>query len=219
MALILRSPPRLLSYCKHRHFKSIKRQFSSRPVQTVLGIETSCDDTAAAIVDTSGAIRSDVCHSQLREHLHNGGVIPPIAKDLHAASMDRVVVQALAEADMSMKDVDVIAVTNRPGMPLSLHVGVEFAKRLAIKYEKPLLPVHHMEAHATIGMLSHSDLKFPFLVLLLSGGHCQVAYVADVETFLLLGSSLDDSPGETFDKIARRLKLRNLGLFVSCSGI
>lgn len=185
---------------RHRH---------ARP--TVLGIETSCDDTAAAILDADGVIHADVCMSQVRQHLLNGGIIPPIAKDLHAANIDAVVVQALQQADMCMADVDYIAVTNRPGMPLSLYIGVDFAKRLALKYRKPLIPVHHMEAHALMGMLADASLRFPFLVLLLSGGHAQIALVHDASHFYLLGSSIDDAPGETFDKIARRLKLRNLG--------
>lgn len=209
MSLVLRSAARRLS----RTFSN-RNNLHTTPschVQTVLGIETSCDDTAAAILDTNGRILSHACHSQLKEHLHNGGIIPPIAKDLHAANIDRVISTALHQADMRMSDVDYIAVTNRPGLPLSLHVGVNFAKRLAIKYNKPIIPIHHMEAHALIGMLSHPELKFPFLVLLLSGGHAQIALVKDVNQFFLLGASLDDAPGETFDKIARRLKLRNLG--------
>jgi N6-L-threonylcarbamoyladenine synthase len=117
---------------------------------------------------------------------------------------------------MNMKDIDYIAVTNRPGLPLSLEVGVNFAKRLAIRYNKPLIPIHHMEAHALIGMLSDPTIKFPFVTVLLSGGHAQIALVTDVDHFYLLGQSIDSAPGELFDKVSRRLKLRNLGEFYSC---
>lgn len=199
---------------KSRFLRNILRHhhlFLKRRIQTVLGIETSCDDTAAAVVASDATILGESSNSQLSVHLRNGGVIPPVARDLHNQSIERVILEALDQSSLKMKDVTAIAVTNRPGLPLSLHVGVEFAKKLAIKYNKPLIPIHHMEAHALIGLLSDRSLSFPFLALLISGGHAQLAWVHDVNTFFLLGESIDDAPGESMDKIARQLKVRNLG--------
>lgn len=182
-----------------------------RKIYTVLGIETSCDDTAAAVIDSNGKVLGEGSHSQLGVHLRNGGVIPPVAKDLHNQHIEEVIVEALNRSNLGMKDLTAIAVTNRPGLPLSLFIGVEFAKKLALKYKKPLIPIHHMEGHALTGLLADPSLSFPFLTLLISGGHCQLAWVHDLNTFLLLGHSLDDAPGEAMDKVARRLKVRNLG--------
>jgi N6-L-threonylcarbamoyladenine synthase len=176
-----------------------------------LGIETSCDDTAAAVVDAEGNILGESASSQLSTHLRNGGVIPPVARDLHNQNIEKVILEALDNSNLGINDVTAIAVTNRPGLPLSLHVGVDFAKKLAIKYRKPLIPIHHMEGHATIGLLTNNSLSFPFLTLLISGGHAQLAWVQDLKNFFLLGQAIDDAPGEAMDKIARQLKVRNLG--------
>ena len=181
----------------------------------VLGIESSCDDTGAAIVDSAGNILADRCESQLKVHLDNGGIIPPLARDLHVKHIDDVVCSTLDSAGLKMQDIDAIAVTSKPGLPLSLAVGVNYAQQLAIHFNKPLIPVHHMQAHATIGLLPsvspNFQVNFPFITLLISGGHSQIALARSLDQFYTLGETLDDAPGEMMDKIARRLKVKNLG--------
>lgn len=138
-----------------------------------------------------------------------GGIIPPIARDSHIENIQKAVKEALANAYLTLDKVDAIAVTTRPGLPLSLAVGLKYAKNLSNMSGKPLIPIHHMEAHAlTIRTVEKVD--FPFLVLLISGGHSLLAVAMDVDHFLLLGKTHDDAPGEALDKIARRLKLNNL---------
>ncbi|KAI1301160.1 putative tRNA N6-adenosine threonylcarbamoyltransferase, mitochondrial [Halotydeus destructor] len=194
--------------------KLCSRRFSmptAEGARLVLGIETSCDDTAAAIVDQNGNILSDCCESQLKVHQKHGGVVPTIAKDLHNKNINNVVIETLRNANKSIRDIDVVAVTNRPGLPMSLGVGVHYAKQLAIQFGKPLAAIHHMEAHATIGTLCNPSITYPFLSLLISGGHAQLVIVKSIHEFLLLGETADDAPGEVFDKMARRFKLKNLG--------
>lgn len=183
----------------------------------VLGIETSCDETGAAIVDEHGNVLGEGLHSQLDVHLQNGGVIPHIASYLHKENIHNVVTTALRQSKFALTDVSAISVTTRPGLASSLVVGLEYAKGLVKESGKPLIPIHHMEAHGlTVRMVE--DIAFPFLVLLASGGHCQIAWVQNVEEFLLLGTSLHNSPGEVIDKIARRLKLQNLPECYDMSG-
>ncbi|KAH9372672.1 hypothetical protein HPB48_009150 [Haemaphysalis longicornis] len=197
------------------------RCLCTRPRTVVLGIETSCDDTAVGIVDDQGNVLGEAAHSQLAKHIEYGGIIPPIARDMHKEHIARVTQEALEHCTVPMEAVTAIAVTTRPGMALSLRVGLDFAIELARKYGKPLVPVHHMEAHATAVRLQHR-VPFPYLVLLVSGGHCQLALVRAINDFLLLGQTIDDAPGEALDKarharstpppltIARRLKVHNL---------
>lgn len=176
-----------------------RRCYSSK-VTTVLGIETSCDDTGCAVVDSSGKILGEALNSQQQIHLNHGGIIPPIARDLHQQHIEHIVQDALRLASIQLSDVDAIATTVKPGLPLSLLVGMNYGKHLSCKSGKPLIPIHHMEAHAlTIRMVQKVD--FPFLVLLISGGHCLLAVAQAVDKFLLLGQSLDDAPGEAFDKL------------------
>ncbi|KAG6448597.1 hypothetical protein O3G_MSEX005571 [Manduca sexta] len=175
----------------------------------ILGIETSCDDTGCAIIDDSGRVLSDVLHSQNLIHLRNGGIIPDIAQDLHRTYIGPTVSKTLQQACLSMEDISAVAVTLKPGLPLSLAVGMKYAKHLARQYDKPIIPIHHMEAHALVARMEH-DIVFPFLVLLISGGHCLLAIVKDVNNIQLLGESRDSAPGEVFDKVARRLKLKNI---------
>lgn len=138
-----------------------------------------------------------------------GGIIPPIAQELHRQNIERVINETFTKSNLTPHDIDAIAVTNRPGLSLSLQIGVRYAKHLSRTYSKPIIPIHHMEAHALIGRMSHS-IDYPFLCLLASGGHCILTLVHSVNNFELLGETLDDAPGESFDKIARRLRLRNL---------
>ncbi|CAG9127050.1 unnamed protein product [Plutella xylostella] len=142
-------------------------------------------------------------------HLRNGGIIPDIAQDLHRANIEPAISGILQEANMTMEDISAIAVTLEPGLPLSLVVGMKYAKHLARRHNKPIIPIHHMEAHALIAR-KDQEIPFPFLVLLISGGHCLLAVAQDVDKFLLLGESIDCAPGEIFDKVARRMKLKNI---------
>lgn len=186
-------------------------------VSNILGIETSCDDTGCGIVSTEGKLLGEGLFSQQKYHTELGGIIPPIAKSLHKEHIDKVVNDALKSSSLDMSQVDAVAVTVKPGLQLSLAVGVDYAKKLCSQFKKPLIPIHHMEAHAlTIRMLEKVD--FPFLVLLISGGHSLIAVAKSVDKFLLLGKSCDDAPGEALDKIARRLKVFNLEGMEGLSG-
>jgi len=193
------------------------RQFSSKEA-IILGIETSCDDTGCGIVNTDGRILGEALHSQHLIHLNNGGIIPPLARDLHKENIEKVVQNAFHLADLSIQDVDAIATTVKPGLPLSLLIGTKYGKYLCKKHNKPFIPIHHMEAHALTARMVDTSLEFPFLVLLVSGGHCLLAVAENVNKFWLLGDSIDDAPGEAFDKMARRLKLKNIPEYSKLSG-
>lgn len=146
-----------------------------------------------------------------------GGINPPIAQEFHRQNIESVVNESLSNANLHINDVDAIAVTNRPGLVMSLVIGVRYAKYLSRKYSKPLIPIHHMEAHALTARIEHPELSFPFLCLLASGGHCLLVFVKNINEFSLLGSN-DGSPGECFDKIARSIGLMNLPEYSRCSG-
>uniref|UniRef100_A0A1I8NB88 N(6)-L-threonylcarbamoyladenine synthase n=1 Tax=Musca domestica TaxID=7370 RepID=A0A1I8NB88_MUSDO len=176
---------------------------------TVLGIETSCDDTGIAIVrreNDNNKVLANVMNSQQSFHIRYGGIIPPRAQDLHRSKIAEVYERCLVEANIKPEEIDAIAVTTRPGLPLSLMVGLRFARHIARTYNKPMVPVHHMKAHALQARMEHT-IPYPFLCLLISGGHSQLCFIKGPEEFLLLGETLDDAPGEAFDKIARRLRL------------
>ncbi|XP_061389284.1 probable tRNA N6-adenosine threonylcarbamoyltransferase, mitochondrial [Musca vetustissima] len=176
---------------------------------TVMGIETSCDDTGIAIIrreHENNTVLANVMNSQQSFHIRYGGIIPPRAQDLHRSKIADVYERCLEEAKVKPEEIDAIAVTTRPGLPLSLMVGLRFARYIARTYNKPLVPVHHMKAHALQARMEH-PIPYPFLCLLISGGHSQLCFIKGPEEFLLLGETLDDAPGEAFDKIARRLRL------------
>uniref|UniRef100_A0A0R3WQJ2 N(6)-L-threonylcarbamoyladenine synthase n=1 Tax=Hydatigena taeniaeformis TaxID=6205 RepID=A0A0R3WQJ2_HYDTA len=175
-----------------------------------LGIETSCDDTGVAVVNGKRTILGESLASQTPTSVKMGGVIPPLAQKLHVENIGGTVLTAIEMSGVSWDDLDAIAVTVKPGMALSLKIGVTYAKQLAVKHNLPIIPVHHMEAHALTAMLTDESLTFPFLALLVSGGHSLLALAKDVDEFLLLGTSLDMSPGDCLDKIARRLHLATL---------
>ncbi|KAJ2803908.1 Mitochondrial tRNAs modification protein, partial [Coemansia helicoidea] len=160
----------------------------------VLGIESSCDDTAAAIVSGDGQIISETCRHQHQVHETYGGIVPGLAADHHLRNMPLVVHETLEKAGMRMSDVDAVAVTRGPGLPASLSVGVAAGKTLAAVHGKPLVGVHHMEAHALMARMGAEDeVRFPYLCLLISGGHTQSLVVHDVNEHTLLGSTRDDS--------------------------
>ncbi|KAL6432924.1 hypothetical protein ACFW04_006338 [Cataglyphis niger] len=213
-----------LEFCQHLKFlrtsnwilNAVRKFANDRPA-IILGIETSCDDTGCGIVDTTGKILSEVINSQHLTHLKLGGIIPTIAYDMHRQHITSVCEDALRSANLRLRDIDAIATTTKPGLPLSLAVGNTFGKYLSRIGNKPYIPIHHMEAHAlTTRMVQKVD--FPFLVLLVSGGHSLLAIVENVDKFYTLGTTLDNAPGEVFDKIARRLKLANIAEFSHMSG-
>lgn len=200
------------------NFRSIRRKSQSlSSVPVVLGIETSCDDTGCGIVNANREILGEALCSQNEIHVRYGGVNPQIAYDLHQANIKTVVNDALRSANLKLDDMDAIAVTTKPGMSINLQVGVKYAKYLAKLHRKPLVAIHHMEAHALVGRM-HNNIPYPYLVLLISGGHCLLAVVNDVDEFLLLGESLDNSPGEIMDKAARRMKLKNIPEYAKVAG-
>lgn len=184
-------------------------------ISVVLGIETSCDDTAAAVLQ-GNTILGEEKHSQ-SESNSLGGILPTIAQDFHRLHIERVVDESLKQANVTIDDLDAIAITNRPGLQMSLLIGLRYAKHLSRKFQKPLIPIHHMEAHALMVRMEN-DVQFPFLCLLISGGHNLLVFVNDVDDYQLLGDSIDDAPGEAFDKITRELKLRMLPHFEKKSG-
>lgn len=210
---------------KTQHYYSSNTSRPFRPLgdytgvtrRLVLGIETSCDDTGAAVVDNWGRVLGEGLHSQTSTHVELGGILPPIAQQLHEVNIENVVTTAIKESGVTYQDIDAIAVTVKPGLSLSLRVGLQHAKQLVLEHRKPMIPIHHMEAHALTGRMIE-QVEYPFLVLLASGGHCLLAVAKDVEDFVLLGTSLDNAPGDAFDKVARSLKLKNLKECYGLSG-
>ena len=177
---------------------------------TVLGIETSCDETAASVVrgfpPGPGEILSNVVLGQAAVHRPYGGVVPEIAARAHVELLDGVIAQALGEAQLSLADMDAVAATAGPGLIGGVMVGLVSAKGLALAAGKPLIAVNHLEAHALSARLS-AGLEFPFLLLLISGGHCQLMAAEAVGRYRLYGATIDDAVGEAFDKTAKLLGL------------
>jgi N6-L-threonylcarbamoyladenine synthase len=172
----------------------------------VLGIETSCDETAVAVVNDARQVLSHVILSQLDDHRPYGGVVPEIAARAHLDHLDGLVKRAMDEANVTYSDIDGIAATAGPGLIGGVMVGLMTAKAIALATGKPLLAVNHLEAHALTARLT-DDVQFPFLLLLVSGGHCQILHVYNVGEYKLLGQTIDDAVGEAFDKVAKMLGL------------
>lgn len=172
----------------------------------VLGIETTCDETAVAVVSSNREILSNVVLSQADQHACYGGVVPELAARAHLEHLDRIIAQALTEADRELGDLDGIAVASGPGLIGGLVVGLATAKALAAVCEIPLLAVNHLEGHALTVTLT-DEVAFPYLLLLVSGGHCQLVIVQGVARYHRLGTTLDDAVGEAFDKAAQLLGL------------
>lgn len=173
----------------------------------VLAIESSCDETAAAVVEDGRLVRSNVIASQVEEHKIYGGVVPEIASRRHAESISAVVNQALHDADVSLSGIDCVAVTYAPGLIGALLVGVNYAKSLSYAAGLPLVPVHHLRSHIAANYLCHPELKPPFLALVVSGGHTHLVHVRDYTSFTVLGKTRDDAAGEALDKAARAMGL------------
>ncbi len=172
----------------------------------VLGLETSCDETAAAVVDGNRRILANVVLSQLDDHRAYGGVVPEIAARAHVSHLDRLIRRALDEAGVGLADLDAIAATAGPGLIGGVIVGLTTAKALALGSAKPLIGVNHLEGHALTPRLV-AEVPFPYLLLLVSGGHCQLLAVEGVGRYRRLGTTIDDAVGEAFDKTAKLLGL------------
>lgn len=172
----------------------------------ILAIESSCDDTAVAIVENRKVLSSLIA-SQVDDHIVFGGVVPEIASRMHIEAISNLYKEALKQADCTIDDIDAIAVTYAPGLIGSLLVGVSFAKGLAYAANKPLIPVHHLRSHIAANYISHPDLKPPFMALVISGGHSHIINVKDYTDYQIIGRTRDDAAGECFDKCARALGL------------
>ncbi len=173
----------------------------------ILGIESSCDETAAAVVKDGTQVLSSVIASSAQEQNLYGGVVPEIASRRHIEHISTTVRQALEQANLTMEQIDAVAVTFAPGLIGAVLVGVNFAKGLAYASGKPLIPVHHLRGHVAALYLSHPQLKPPFLCMVASGGHSHIVKVTDYTKFEVLGRTVDDAAGEAFDKVSRTLGL------------
>ena len=173
----------------------------------ILGIESSCDETAAAVVKDGREVLSNVINTQIALHKKFGGVVPEVASRRHIETIDAVIDEALEEANVTFDDIDAIAVTYGPGLVGALLVGVSTAKALAFALNKPLVPVHHIKGHIMANFVAHKDLEPPFVCLVASGGHSHIVSVEDYTHLEIMGRTRDDAAGEAFDKIARVLGL------------
>ncbi|MDO4476753.1 MAG: tRNA (adenosine(37)-N6)-threonylcarbamoyltransferase complex transferase subunit TsaD [Clostridia bacterium] len=173
----------------------------------ILAIESSCDDTSAAVVEDGRKVISCKVASQIKDHQIYGGVVPEVASRKHIENISPLVKKTIEEANCSFKTIDALAVTYAPGLVGSLLVGVNFAKGLALGTGLPLVPVHHIKSHIASLYLSNPNLKPPFLCLVVSGGHSNIIEVKDYTKFKILGRTRDDAAGEAFDKVGRRLGL------------
>lgn len=173
----------------------------------ILAIESSCDETAAAVVKNGRSVLSNVIYSQIALHTLYGGVVPEIASRKHIEKINQVVEAALEEAQMTLEEMTAVAVTYGPGLVGALLVGVAEAKAIAYGAGKPLVGVHHIEGHVSANFIEHPDLEPPFVCLIVSGGHTHLVVVKDYGEFEILGRTRDDAAGEAFDKVARAVGL------------
>ncbi len=171
----------------------------------ILGIESSCDETAAAVVEDGRKVLSSVVATQVMEHRQYGGVVPEIASRRHAENIVPVVRKSLSDCNLTLDDIDAVAVTYAPGLIGALLVGVNFAKGLSLASGKPLVPTHHLRSHIASNYISNRELKPPFLCLVVSGGHSHIVMVEDYTKMKILGRTRDDAAGEAFDKAARTM--------------
>ncbi len=173
----------------------------------ILGIESSCDETAASVVKNGRTVLSNVISSQIELHKLYGGVVPEIASRKHIEKINQVIEEALAEAEVSLEDIDAIAVTYGPGLVGALLVGVAEAKAISYAANIPLVGVHHIEGHVSANYIEHLELEPPFLCLIVSGGHTHLVLVKDYGKYEIIGRTRDDAAGEAFDKVARAIGL------------
>lgn len=172
----------------------------------ILGIESSCDETAAAVIEDGCKICSNIVSSQINVHKKFGGVVPEVASRIHVENISIVIQEALSQANVSMDDILAIALTKGPGLVGSLHVGVQAAKTLAWYYNKPLIPIHHIIGHIYANRFVDT-LSFPLIALVVSGGHTELVWMKDEWSFEILGTTQDDAIGEAYDKVARVMGL------------
>ncbi len=188
------------------YFKYVKT-LEKKSVPVILGIESSCDETAASVVVGGRKILSNVILSSAPEHMKYGGVVPEIASRAHTEAVSEAVTRAVKEAGLTFSDIDAVAVTYGAGLLGALLVGVSYAKSLAFALNKPLLPVSHIRGHMAAAYLADENLEPPFVTLLASGGHTAIGIVKSYTDLEILGGTLDDAVGEAFDKVARVLSL------------
>lgn len=193
------------------NYSNRRKTFCVKDNAVIMGIESSCDETAVSIVKNGREILSDVIISSATEHVKFGGVVPEIASRAHTLAIYEATARALKDADMTLKDIDGIAVTYGAGLLGALLVGVSFAKALAFAENKPLIPVSHIRGHMAAAYLADKNLEPPFIALLTSGGHTAIIAVRDYYETEVLGSTLDDAVGEAFDKVAKVLRLEYPG--------
>lgn len=180
---------------------------SSKEEVKILAIESSCDETTAAVVVNGREVRSNVISSQIALHTLYGGVVPEIASRKHIEKINQVITQALEDADTTLEEIDAIGVTYGPGLVGALLVGVAEAKAIAYAAKKPLVGVHHIEGHICANYIENKELEPPFLCLVASGGHTHLVKVADYGKYEIIGRTRDDAAGEAFDKVARAIGL------------
>lgn len=173
----------------------------------ILGIESSCDETAAAVVKNGREVLSNVISSQIEIHEKFGGVVPEIASRNHVEAISNVVKKALKEANVKLEDIDAISCTYGPGLVGALLVGVSYAKALAYASNKPLIGTNHIEGHIAANYITHKELKPPFLAFVISGGHTHMVHIKNYKEFEIIGKTRDDAIGEAFDKVARVIGL------------
>lgn len=173
----------------------------------ILAIETSCDETAAAVVKNGREIRSNIIFSQIELHKFYGGVVPEIASRKHIEKINQVIMEALKTAEADLQDIDAIGVTYGPGLVGALLVGVAEAKAISFATKKPLVGIHHIEGHISANYIENKELKPPFLCLVVSGGHTHLVIVKDYGEYEIIGRTHDDAAGEAFDKVARAIGL------------
>ena len=192
-------------------YSDLKKSFTVKENAVILAIESSCDETCAAVIKGGRDILSSKIMSSATEHIRFGGVVPEIASRAHTSAVSLVVKEAIEASGLTLKDIDAVAVTYGAGLLGALLVGVSYAKTLAYSLGVPLIAVSHIRGHLAAAYLSDKNLKPPFVSLLASGGHTAVIVVKDYDEFKILGSTLDDAVGEAFDKVARVLGLNYPG--------
>ena len=173
----------------------------------ILAIESSCDETSAAVIKDGRYVLSNIISSQIDTHKQYGGVVPEVASRMHIEVINKVVLDALEEANVKLGEIDAIGVTYGPGLVGALLVGLQYAKGLSYSLKKPLIPVNHIEGHICANYIEHKDLKPPFVSLVVSGGHTFIVHVKDYGVYEVIGQTRDDAAGEAYDKVARALGL------------
>jgi N6-L-threonylcarbamoyladenine synthase len=178
-----------------------------KETMNILAIESSCDETSAAVVQNGRKVLSNIIASQIDIHKKFGGVVPEVASRAHVEVISSVVEEALSEAGVQLEDIDAVAVTYGPGLVGALLVGLQYAKGLAYAIKKPLIGVNHIEGHISANFIQYEDLEPPFVCLVVSGGHTYIVYMKDYGEFEIMGQTRDDAAGEAFDKVARAIGL------------